>query len=362
VFLARRSLLAAFFLDSCWLLSGCCSSARQRLTALSLRRFVPLQEHLRRLFEAEGFECEYLRTNERVAENRLREERMERRFLQAVFTYRGGGTAGGSSGASSRGGSQQSAEAAAGAADDEAEASTESQQPQQSHVDGRQEYELRLAGNGPVQLQLRVSHWPRPQRQAAAADRAAAEALAAAVLRCPSYFGGTDVLEICLWDAPLAALAALHACRRAVVASGSLAEEHRVRYNVQCNSHTVVIERLRLHQLGWRSCRAAEIQQQKQELEHDRQQQQLMQAHPAGFHAVLAVVPSGTSTAELQSLLDTVAALLSRSPRALALLCLPGAAEQQAAVAAAAAHPALAAANAPPELPVPEGLLCLRRL
>jgi hypothetical protein len=48
-----------------------------------------MQAALVRLFAAEGFRCEGVVVQERRIQNRLRQLDMDRRWIQAVFTYTG---------------------------------------------------------------------------------------------------------------------------------------------------------------------------------------------------------------------------------------------------------------------------------
>ena len=249
---------------------------------------------------------------------------MDRRFLQAVFTYTG----------SSGGGVERQAAADAGPL---------TQQRQQGEKQQQLlEEELQLSlGSAALQLSCR-----RPQPEGALEARAAAAALAALVLRCPAFFQGTHVLELCSWDAPLAALAALRWCRRAVAAGGSEAAVGLLRRNARRNSHLFVVERLRLQQLSWWHAEEEVDEQAAQQRQQQQQLGQLQRAFPAGFQAVLAAAGSAS---EVQQLLGAAAALLSRQPDALAILCLTGHdADRQ--IAAAAANVGLRQAPLPPEL------------
>ncbi|PRW58059.1 Methyltransferase 6 [Chlorella sorokiniana] len=310
------------------------------------------EERVRAVFEAEGFVCEYIGAANKLLENRKKGEQMDRRFVQAVFTYTG-----------------QPSAAADEEDEDKAEeqgtAQQHQQQQQQQHgspqapqchqqgaaqqpqdQDPLSDVQLNL-GSTPLQLWCR-----QPARgsdtaaavEAAAGARAATEALAALVLACPAFFHNTHVLELCSWDAPLASLAALRWCRRAVAAGASEAAVALLRRNAQRNGHLFVIERLRLQQLTWQQQpenqqqQGEQEQQQRRQGEQERQQQerQLLRAFPDGFHAALAAVPP--TNGELQGLLGSARVQLSRQPGALLLLCASDAAAVQQAVAAAAGH------------------------
>ena len=190
----------------------------------------------------------------------------------------------------------------------------------------------------------------------AGGGRTAAEALAALVLACPALFSSADVLELCSWVAPLASLAALRWCRRAVAAGASEAGLELLRRNARRNGHLFVIERLRLQQLEWQEQEGQlEAEQGRREQRRQQQQRQLLQAFPAGFTAVLAAAP--TSSGDLCRLLSSAAALLSRRNGALVLLCACDAAALQRAAEAAPAAGLREASPLPAELATAAGMV-----
>lgn len=264
--------------------------------------------------------------------------------MQAVFTYTGQPSTAGEEGADERQSTGQQSTTASQRQHGGLQSSPSQQQRagQQQREEEQQLAEVRLSlGSTPLQLwcqQLAQSGDTATAAVAASGAQAAAEALAALVLACPGYFNNADVLELCGWDAPLASLAALRWCRRAVAAGANEAVVALLRRNALRNSHLFVIERLRLQQLAW-----------QQQLEERQQQElQLLRAFPGGFQAVLAVVPA--TDAELQGMLAAASVQLSRRPGALLLMCASTAAEVQAAAAAAAALGMRGAAPLPPEL------------
>lgn len=202
---------------------------------------------------------------------------------------------------------------------------------------------------------------------AGAADRAAAEALSSAVQCWPQLFTNANVLELCCWQAPLAALAALRCCRLAVAAGASPEDVQLLRRNAWRCAPLVLFERLRLAQLAWQSVHDARQQadegrpetqagvaeQQTEQLRQvllEEQLQLMRRAVPDGFDAVLASVPAAASSADLRQLLGTAAALLSWRPGAAVLLaCAEGKAEE-AVVADAAAAARLGLAPLPSSL------------
>ena len=307
-----------------------------------------MQGFLRRLFEGEGFCCQYVRVDERVQENRARGARMDRRFLQAVFTFSGGGGSDcGTSGSITVGGGseRQPDSSTTEGGRDWAPSQTPPPQQREEGEPELEEVRLRLGAGSPgPQLQLQVLCPPTLQQgaatAAAAADKAAAEALATLVLSCPALFHGTNVLEMCSWHAPLAALAALRWCRHAVAAGGSEAAVQLLRRNARRNGHLFVIERLRLQLLTWRGpwhqhgeAEGGEDQQRQRQY----QQEQLLRAFPAGFDAVVAAAPADASAADLHRLLSTAAALMCRRQRSPTLLCVAAQPAMQQAVVEAAA-------------------------
>jgi hypothetical protein len=316
-----------------------------------------LQAFLRRLFQAQGFACEYVRIDERVAENRRRGSRMERRFLQAVFTYRGGtgdGTAAAHDGSSSP--AAASCEETAGCTlqreRDQRSVLPAAQQRREPGEEGLEGVQLVL-GSGPAALHLQLMVRPG-QPHAAAFRQRAARALAAAALRCPALLNTADVLELCCWDAPLAALAALRWCRRAVAAGCSDGAVRLLRRNARANAHLVIIERLRLQQLEWQQGQQQAQQDACQHLQQQPQQQeqlaQLLRAFPAGFDAVLAALPPSPCAADVAQLVGLAEATLARRAASCALVCAedsPGVLQE---VKAAAARVQLELGGASPEV------------
>lgn len=291
-----------------------------------------LQAGLRTLFASEGFRCDSIAAQQRTVANVRQGSSWERRFVQATFTFVGGQQPdGGSAGGSEQGGGATAPQV---------------QQQQQQLAEPAAEVAaeqllLRLPGS-PTELRLAC----RPAAAGAAA-RAAAEALAALVLACPAFFSAAAVLELCGWDAPLGALAALRWCRRAVAAGASEAQVHLLRLNVRRNGHLFIYERLRLQHLAWAQPQGQAEQAQAEQARRE-QQAALLRAVPGGFDAVLATVPC-TAAGSLQELLAGAAQLLARRPCSLLLLCAadPAAVEQ---VGEAAAAAGLRAAQLPPEL------------
>ncbi|PSC75016.1 S-adenosyl-L-methionine-dependent methyltransferases superfamily [Micractinium conductrix] len=320
------------------------------------------EEGLRRLFEAEGFRCEGVQYVDRVQENRKRGERLERRFIQAVFTFVGGGSSGGdtANGSSAGGAAEQRQQ--------QQQQQRKEEQPQQQRQERQdlQEWRLQLGG-APLSLLCR----PPPGSEAAAAgDCAASAALATVALRCPQLLHAADVLELCCREAALAALAALRWCRRAVAAGSCAMDMPLLRRNALRNSHLFVFERLRVAPLAWQWQGSTSEKERGEAAAADEleQQQQLMsRACPDGFGVVLAAPHAAAAPADLQRLLACVAAMLSRQGRAVALLCAADVAPLQAAAAAAGLSEARmdgevagAAAAAAAEAGTPLRFICLQ--
>ena len=335
------------------------AQASSLLPLPSLRR---PQEGLRRLFEAEGFRCEGVQYVDRVQENRKRGERLERRFIQAVFTFVGGGSSGGdtANGSSAGGAAEQRQQ--------QQQQQRKEEQPQQQRQERQdlQEWRLQLGG-APLSLLCR----PPPGSEAAAAgDCAASAALATVALRCPQLLHAADVLELCCREAALAALAALRWCRRAVAAGSCAMDMPLLRRNALRNSHLFVFERLRVAPLAWQWQGSTSEKERGEAAAADEleQQQQLMsRACPDGFGVVLAAPHAAAAPADLQRLLACVAAMLSRQGRAVALLCAADVAPLQAAAAAAGLSEARmdgevagAAAAAAAEAGTPLRFICLQ--
>lgn len=357
-----------------------------------------MQAGLRGLLEHAGFRVDSLRDVGKLFENRKTGERMDRRFIQAVCTYvgeRGGGASGDSPtpGAALRqqqaeqqqeqrhgrplehGGGRQATPLGQEQLQERLQDLQQGQAIAGGEEEGLEEVQVQLAT---ASVRLLCQHGSSP---AAAAGRAAAEALANAVQRCPQLFMNAAVLELCCWDAPLAALAALRCCRLVVAAAAGPAEMQLLRRNAWRSAPLVLFERLRLTQLAWRHERgmqqqraddlkerragaAAQPAEQLSQALLEEQLQLVRRAVPAGFDAVLAAVPAAASSAELRQLLGTAAALLSRQPAAAVLLACEACEAGKATIAEAAA--ALRLGVAPLPLPDVEGLplhfLCLRWL
>ncbi|KAL4436878.1 hypothetical protein ABPG75_004017 [Micractinium tetrahymenae] len=366
------------------------------------------QAGLRCLLEEAGFRVDSLRHVGKLFENRKTGERMDRRFLQAACTYLGtGGQSGrcgsGSSGGGSHGalvlalgqqqlqteqhcGEQRVQQAEKQQAQHEQQTQHEHQQQaeQQQRLEeeaveedeeGLQAVQLQLAG-----ASLRLLCRPCTSA-AAAADRAAAEALASAVQRCPEVFINKIVLELCCWDAPLAALAALRCCRLAVAAGAGPGALQRLRHNAWRNAPLFLFERLCLAQLAWRreehqqgqeegECHGDGAAQQAEQLRQSLLLEQLRlvrRAVPGGFDAILAAVPAAASSGDVRQLLGTAAALLLQQPSATVLLACAAGEAGKAAALEAAAGVQLGAAPLPVQLSpaapaAPLQLLCLRHL
>lgn len=350
-----------------------------------------MQAGLRGLLERAGFRVDSLRGVGKVLENRKTGERMDRRFIQAVCTYVGAGDAGDGTtpnAAPQQQAAQQQEQRYGQQSDQHTQSMPEPplaecrqrQELQQGEAaagaegDELQEFQVQL---GAASLQLLCR---RSSSAAAAADRAAAEALASAVQSCPQLFANANVLELCCWDAPLGALAALRHCRLAVAAAAGPADLRLLRRNAWRSAPHILFERLRLTQLAWRhergtrqsnegcSERLADAStQQAEQLRQallEEQLQLVQRVVPAGFDAVLAAVPSAAGSADLRQLLGTAAVLLSRRPGAAVLVACEAGNASEAAVAEAAAAARLHVG--PPASPDAEGpsvrLLCLHRL
>ncbi|CAL8468566.1 g8106 [Coccomyxa elongata] len=201
------------------------------------------------LFRRNGFRCEDVHVHERQVENRAKALTMDRRWIQALFTYDG------------RqetlppalllllpGHQESSAEWITAPADEEL--GTDMLYSEADPLENIVE-EVHLEGLGLLTLKSISRAHRHTLTHTGLMHWESASALARFILSHPCIFAGARILEVGCGSNPVVAFAALRHARMVVACDGSCKALALMDTNVSRNASLVVVERLRLRELQW---------------------------------------------------------------------------------------------------------------
>ncbi|BDA43460.1 probable tRNA N(3)-methylcytidine methyltransferase METTL6 at N-terminal half [Coccomyxa sp. Obi] len=199
------------------------------------------------LFRRNGFRCEDVHVHERQVENRAKALTMDRRWIQALFTYDGREQT--LPPAALHSWHPASSEEWITAPADE-ELGTDMLFSGADPLDEIVE-QVHLEGLGLLTLQSISRAHRHTLTHTGLMHWESASALARFILSHPAIFAGARVLEVGCGSNPVVALAALRHARMVVACDGSRKALALMETNVSRNASLVMVERLRLRELRW---------------------------------------------------------------------------------------------------------------